>query len=71
MKMYGAGAVKLLVLLNSLMNGEEWSASRPGRFVSGKKTAATHWIGDCLMLPAIIYFIYVFEDALSGSNCGL
>jgi hypothetical protein len=27
-------------------NGGEWAASRPGRFIPGKESPGTHWIGD-------------------------
>jgi hypothetical protein len=31
--------------LNSTLDGGEWSASRPGRFIATERTAGTHWIG--------------------------
>jgi hypothetical protein len=31
--------------LTSALGGDEWSASRPGRFTPGERTHGTHWIG--------------------------
>jgi hypothetical protein len=34
--------------LTSTLVGDEWLASRPGRFTPGEKVTGTHWIGDCV-----------------------
>jgi hypothetical protein len=31
--------------LASALDGGEWSASRPCRFISGERSPGTHWIG--------------------------
>jgi hypothetical protein len=31
--------------LTSALDGGEWPASRPGRFIPGKRTPSIHWIG--------------------------
>jgi hypothetical protein len=30
--------------LTSALNGDEWSASRPGHFITGESVPGTHWI---------------------------
>jgi hypothetical protein len=32
--------------LNSVLDGAEWSASRPGRFLSEEVAPGTYWIGS-------------------------
>jgi hypothetical protein len=41
MKTYG----KVHIFLNSALLGDEWSASRPGRFIPGERVPADQWIG--------------------------
>jgi hypothetical protein len=31
--------------MTSALIGGEWSASRPGRFITGERALGTHWIG--------------------------
>jgi hypothetical protein len=45
MKEYGGTDVKIHILLTSALVGEEWSATRPGRFTPGEIVPGTHWIG--------------------------
>jgi hypothetical protein len=33
------------VFLSSAVVGDEWSASGPGSFTTGKRASGTHWIG--------------------------
>jgi hypothetical protein len=33
--------------LTSVLDGGEWSASRPGRFTSGERAPGTHWMEGC------------------------
>jgi hypothetical protein len=40
--MHEAHTIKAL-LLTSVLDGGEWSASRPGRFTSGEIAPSTHW----------------------------
>jgi hypothetical protein len=44
MKTWGSGGIAL-PFLTSALDGGEWSASRPGRFISGEIAPGTHWIG--------------------------
>jgi hypothetical protein len=43
MKTYGVVDVLNQVLLTSALVGDEWSASRPGRFYPGERAPGTHW----------------------------
>jgi hypothetical protein len=45
MKTYGGVDVQTHVFLISALVRSEWSASRPGRFTTGKTALGTHWIG--------------------------
>jgi hypothetical protein len=49
MKTYGGVDVQIHVFLTSALVGDEWSASRPGRFTLGQR-AGTHlkgrWVGS-------------------------
>jgi hypothetical protein len=38
--------------LNSVLDGGEWSASRPGRVLPRERTPGTHWIGGWVGLRA-------------------
>jgi hypothetical protein len=52
MKAYGGVDVYIRIFLTSAIAGDEWSASRPGRF-----TPVTHWMGGerrkFLILPEL------------------
>jgi hypothetical protein len=48
MKTHGGIGVKLSTFLTSALGGGEWSAARPGRFISGETVDSTHWIGGCV-----------------------
>jgi hypothetical protein len=45
MKANGGVAVQIHVFLTSALVGGEWSASRLGHFIPGKRAPGTHWIG--------------------------
>jgi hypothetical protein len=45
MKRIDGVEVKLHAFLTSTLDGVEWSASRPGRFISRERDHGTHWIG--------------------------
>jgi hypothetical protein len=45
MKTYCGVKVNLHAFLNLALDGSEWSASRPGRFIPGERVHDTHWIG--------------------------
>jgi hypothetical protein len=45
MKTYGGMDVQIHIFLNSTLVGGEWSASRPGLFIPGKRSPSTPWIG--------------------------
>jgi hypothetical protein len=38
--------VRKLSFLTSTPSGDEWSASRPGRFTVGDRDHGTHWLGS-------------------------
>jgi hypothetical protein len=42
--MYGGGGIAPSIL-NPGIDRDEWSASRPDRFIPGESAPATHWIG--------------------------
>jgi hypothetical protein len=42
--MWGSGGIAP-PYLTSVLVGDEWSASRPGRFTPGGRVPGTHWIG--------------------------
>jgi hypothetical protein len=42
---WGSGGVNPPLLISAL-DGDVWSASRPGRFTLRKIVRGTHWIGD-------------------------
>jgi hypothetical protein len=44
MKTYRGVDVQTDVFLISVLDGGEWSASRPGRFTLGERALGTHWI---------------------------
>jgi len=46
MKTYGEVEMQFHAFLTSELDGGEWSASRPGRFIRGGKGPGTRWIGD-------------------------
>jgi hypothetical protein len=45
MKAYGGVDVQIHISLNSSLAGDEWSASRPGRFTAGERVPVTYRIG--------------------------
>jgi hypothetical protein len=45
MKNYGVVDVQVHVFLASTLDGGEWSASRPCRFIPGETAPSNHWIG--------------------------
>jgi len=44
-KTYRGVRVEHHAFLTSALNGDEWSASGPGRFTPGERTPSTHWMG--------------------------
>jgi len=40
--------------LTSALDGDEWSASHPGRFTSKERAPGTHWIGGWVGPRAIL-----------------
>jgi hypothetical protein len=40
--------------LTSVLDGGEWTASRPRRFTSRERTPGIHWIGDCVGPRAVL-----------------
>jgi hypothetical protein len=45
MKAYWEVEVYLRAFWTSALGGDEWSASRTGRFTAKERTPGTHWIG--------------------------
>jgi hypothetical protein len=48
MEAYWGAEIQLHAFLTSELDGGEWSASRPGRFIPTERTRGTHWIGSCM-----------------------
>jgi hypothetical protein len=42
MKVYGGVDAYIHIVLDSALDGDEWTASRPGRFTPGERAAGTH-----------------------------
>jgi hypothetical protein len=40
--------------LTSALDGDEWSASRPGRFIPRERAPGTHWIGGWVGPRAVL-----------------
>jgi hypothetical protein len=57
MKTYGEWRYSSAVFLTSALDGSEWPASRPGRFIPGETAAGTHrtggWMGPKGGLDAV------------------
>jgi hypothetical protein len=43
----------------SAFDGDEWSASRPGRFTLGEREPGTHWIGGVELMNILTHFTYI------------
>jgi hypothetical protein len=54
MKAYGGVDMKIHMFLTSTLAGNEWSASRPGRFTSEERAPGTHWIGGLVKPKACL-----------------
>jgi hypothetical protein len=58
MKAYWGVEVKLHAFLTSVLDGGEWSASRPGRFAPTERAPGTHWrggwVGPRAVLDAVV-----------------
>jgi hypothetical protein len=67
MKTYGGVEVHFHAFLNSVLEGDEWLASRPGRFIPGETDSGTQWIGGWvgpsvgvgMVVKCISFCIYV------------
>jgi hypothetical protein len=53
MKALGSGGMAPHIL-DSTLNGGEWSASRPGRFTPRKRAPGKHWIGGWVGPTAVL-----------------
>jgi hypothetical protein len=54
MKTYGGVEVKLHAFLTSVLDGGEWSASRPGRFIPRERSPGSRWIGSWVDSRAVL-----------------
>jgi hypothetical protein len=46
--------IQLHTFLTSVLDGDEWSASRPGRFTPGEGAHGTHWLGGWVGSRAVL-----------------
>jgi hypothetical protein len=68
MKVYwGSGGIAPLILLASVLDGGEWSASRPGHFTVRERAPGTHWIEGLVdpraVLDAVVKRLIYWEKA--------
>jgi hypothetical protein len=54
MKAYGGVKVQLHTFFDLALDGDEWSASRPGHFTLRERALGTHWIGGCVSPRAVL-----------------
>jgi hypothetical protein len=52
MKAYGGVEVQIHEILSSALDGDEWSASRNGRFTPRARAPGSHWVGGWMGLRA-------------------
>jgi hypothetical protein len=52
MKAYGGS--EIIAPLTSALDGGEWSASRPTRFIPRERDPGTHWIGGWVGFRAVL-----------------
>jgi hypothetical protein len=57
MKTYCEVEVYLHVLLTSALDGGEWSASQPGRFIPTERATGSYWIGGWVGSRAGLYMV--------------
>jgi hypothetical protein len=50
--------VQLHAFLNSAPDGDEWSASRPGRFNLRERDPGTHWIAGYSEISGQVQFLF-------------
>jgi hypothetical protein len=55
MKAYGGVDVDDRIFLTSALVGDDWWASRSGRFTPGERASDTHWIGGWMNPTAGMY----------------
>jgi hypothetical protein len=49
-----SGGIAPLILWPPVLNGSEWSASRPGRFIPRERVPGSHWLGGWVGPRAVL-----------------
>jgi hypothetical protein len=66
MKTWGSGCIAPPFLTSGL-DGSEWSATSPGRFIPGEIAHGTYWIGGCVGPIAGLDVIEKRQIAFAGN----
>jgi hypothetical protein len=67
MKTWGSGGIAP-PFLNLTLDGDEWSASRPGRFTPGERVAGTHFTGGWLGPEAGVDYVEKRKNLVPTGN---
>jgi len=62
MKAYWGWMYRSTHSFTSALDGDEWSATRPGRFTPRKRAPGTHWIGGWVGCHSIIQILHLCFD---------
>jgi hypothetical protein len=62
------GGIASCILLTSVLEGGEWSASRPGRFAPKERAPGTHWIGGWVGSRAVLDAVVKRKISIRAGN---